>query len=77
MAKGGKCEICNLSDKRVLEFHHNNFLLDRKETNKSIERYLEYFKNQENMKLLCANCHRILHYNELQKMINARLGSIL
>ncbi len=45
-----KCEICGINDKRVLEVHH----IDNNRKN----------NNLNNLKLLCANCHKIEHYNE-------------
>ena len=44
----GKCEICGNKDKRVLILHHKNF------DNKNNLR--------ENLQLICANCHMIIHY---------------
>lgn len=64
--KGGKCEICGY-DKCVeaLEFHHLD--PNEKEFNISIANV----KSWENIKkeldkciLVCANCHREIHYKE-------------
>lgn len=45
--KEHKCECCGNSDKRVLEIHHKNF-------NHKDNRI-------ENLMIVCANCHRIIH----------------
>lgn len=41
------CEQCGYSNVDALEVHH----IDRNRTNNSID----------NLKVLCANCHRLLH----------------
>jgi hypothetical protein len=62
--KTSKCELCGNSDFRVLDFHH---LRDKKSevslliSNSSIGTIK---KEMEKCRILCANCHRILHYNE-------------
>ena len=65
--KGGKCEICGY-DKCInaLEFHHLNpeekeFALNTANYNKSIEKLK---KEVDKCILVCANCHRELHYQE-------------
>lgn len=45
------CEICNISDVRVLQVHH----IDKNRKNNKLE----------NLMLLCANCHLITHYEEI------------
>ena len=64
--KGGKCSICQY-DKCIsaLEFHHINpkekeFELKISSTIKSKEVYL---KELEKCILVCANCHREIHFN--------------
>lgn len=67
--KGGKCEICGY-DKCIsaLEFHHLNPL----EKEFSIGEYTsgnnvnieKAFEEVDKCSLLCANCHREIHYNE-------------
>ena len=44
----GKCQTCGIEDNRVLDVHHR----DRNRSNNT----------QENLMLLCRNCHAILHY---------------
>lgn len=66
--KGGKCEICGYSKNiTALEFHHvdsnmKKFNLDgRKLANCNINDLLE---EADKCMLLCANCHREIHYEE-------------
>lgn len=47
---GCKCSICNFDNVLALEVHH----IDKDRNNNSIE----------NLKVLCANCHRITHGSE-------------
>ncbi len=59
-----KCSKCGLKDSRVLEFHH----LIKTKDYKMICRLNSFSKTriiEEAKKCipLCANCHRILHYN--------------
>lgn len=62
-----KCQECGLQDHRVLEFHHGD---DNKEANvsdwvSSGRRSTENIEREiKKCKVLCANCHRILHYKE-------------
>lgn len=65
--KGGKCEICGY-DKclNALDFHHinkeeKNFALNSSNYNKSIELLK---KEVDKCILVCANCHREIHYQE-------------
>lgn len=68
--KGGKCEICGY-DKclNALDFHHKNpenkeFALNTANYNKSFEK----LKNEvDKCILICANCHRELHFSENEK----------
>lgn len=70
-SKGGKCEICGY-DKNyaAFDFHHINpkeksFKLDsRVISNTNI---IKLKKEVEKCMLLCANCHREIHYGELDK----------
>lgn len=63
---GGKCKRCGLESiiMDIYDFHHNT---DEKETeitkilNKSFERIK---KELEKCILLCANCHRLTHFEE-------------
>jgi hypothetical protein len=65
---GGKCSRCGLEDSCIVlyEFHHTN---EKKEgtvskwisTGYSMDKIL---KEAENCVVLCANCHRKIHYCE-------------
>src|SRR5581483_6176192 len=61
----GKCSKCGIADFRVLDFHHSG---TDKDFNISDFRYRAGFKKLkaeiEKCSLLCANCHRIAHYEE-------------
>ena len=65
--KGGKCEICNYDKcNAALEFHHKE---DKKfNVGKIIARLSEanyrkmMFKEIDKCLLLCANCHREIHF---------------
>ena len=68
--KRSKCDKCGVKDYRVLEFHH------LKSENKDFDigsvfnkRYgLKGIKEEiEKCIILCANCHKILHYKERGK----------
>jgi hypothetical protein len=64
--KSLKCSSCDISDHRVLQFHHHN---NDKEFNVgemvrlgfSFKKIMEEVKKCE---VLCANCHSIIHYEE-------------
>lgn len=65
--KDQKCSRCGNCDYRVLEFHHVN---GDKEENVSVlvsraPWSLERIKAEiEKCEVLCANCHRIIHYDD-------------
>lgn len=68
-----KCEVCGFSHPASLDFHHEN---DDKENNVST---LVRNGNKEKVileiekcRILCSNCHRILHYN--QNVENKNIG---
>lgn len=62
---GGKCIKCSVAfPPAVFDFHHRNpeeksFGIGSELTNKSMDELLEEVKKCD---LLCANCHRVLHY---------------
>ncbi|MEE3350582.1 MAG: hypothetical protein VZR09_11175 [Candidatus Gastranaerophilaceae bacterium] len=65
--KGGKCEICGY-DKCItaLEFHHLN--PDEKEFGIGTNDILSFEKNKKEVDkciLVCANCHREIHYRDV------------
>ena len=64
--KKQRCNICNTHDHRVLEFHHineknKNFSIGAITTNNY--GFARIKKEISKCKVLCANCHRILHYD--------------
>lgn len=64
--KKNKCFMCEVSDYRVLEFHH---IKDDKVDNVSdmVRRGFSYdniMNEIKKCKVVCANCHKIIHYNE-------------
>ena len=67
---GGKCTICGYAKcLAALEFHHINpeeksFGLGRNVNSKKFEALL---KEAKKCVLLCANCHKELHYNESEE----------
>ena len=61
-----KCAKCQTGDFRVLEFHHHQ---DNKEANVSdlvthAAGRESILKEIEKCEVLCANCHRILHWDQ-------------
>jgi hypothetical protein len=64
------CSHCGISGYRVIDFHHQGG--KKKEFGIAVARAegysLERIKKEvEKCVLLCANCHRIAHYEELSK----------
>lgn len=65
---GLECRNCGTKDHRVLEFHHadkshKDYTIAEKAASFSLERLK---KEIDKCICLCANCHRILHYEEKQ-----------
>lgn len=65
--KNLKCSNCGINDYRVIDFHHTG----EYEKINSVSNLLLWGFSLENIKKeidkcipLCANCHRILHYEE-------------
>jgi hypothetical protein len=67
MALGEKCVDCRTMDIRVLDAHHING--GGSQQFKTFGNYKKYYKyiidNPTEFLLLCANCHRIRHYGDL------------
>lgn len=67
--KGCKCSKCGTDDFRVLEFHHNGDkefnVSEGPRRGLSKKKIIEEIKKCET---LCANCHRILHYEEKSRV---------
>lgn len=63
--KGGKCEICNYNSCiAALDFHHVD--PSQKEfriSNGNTYNWEKIKKELDKCELLCANCHRQVHYN--------------
>ena len=62
-----KCEKCGINHIAVLQFHHS----DPKEKDESVSSMVydgwskeRILKEIQKCKVLCANCHFILHWNE-------------
>ena len=70
--KDKKCENCGINDPRVLEFHHQD--PSQKEFN--VGDIIRNGKSIENLRVeidkcivLCANCHRIIHWEESHQSV--------
>ena len=65
--RGLKCEKCGFNHPAALDFHHSN--PEEKEFNISTLKHIgskeKLIKEIEKCVVLCANCHRIHHYDEL------------
>lgn len=68
--KKNKCSKCEITDYRVLEFHH----LDSKNKEFNIENVFNKRCGLDRIKkeikkciIVCGNCHKIIHYKERQK----------
>ena len=64
---GSKCVKCGISDIRILDINHKD--PSKKERPKDrkynwTRRFKEWNKNFSNIELLCANCHRILTWQQ-------------
>jgi hypothetical protein len=62
-----RCERCGIADYRVLDFHH----LDPEQKDIEVSNLVaraaskqKIFSEIEKCKCLCANCHRIVHWEE-------------
>jgi hypothetical protein len=68
-ALGNKCMICGNSDFRVLIIHHihGGGNAEREKLGVDYRYYKDALNHLEDFQLLCANCHTILHVEELWK----------
>lgn len=77
---GGECIDCHCRDHRVIEFHHTNFD-GHKEKSRAGADWSHFMDNllrdalegnvREDIVPLCANCHRIRHWeHNLQKIVS-------
>lgn len=63
---GGQCANCGYNDCiAALDFHHTNPKTKTMELNRKIECLLtkEIYNELDKCTLLCANCHRTIHYH--------------
>lgn len=65
---GGKCCICGIDDFRLLDIDHidrdkKNMFKNHQYTN--FRRLKEWKENKLNLRLLCANCHRIRTWEQM------------
>lgn len=60
---GGKCEVCGIKDLIVLQIHHKIKRL----RNEQPTAYLNNNYPLENLRLICANCHMIEHFELAQQ----------
>lgn len=59
---GGKCENCGTSDERILDIDHidaSKKIKVPKNLYTMSSRLVAWSKEKDNLRLLCANCHRI------------------
>lgn len=63
-----ECKHCGNNDHRVLEFHHRDPALKEKAVTTMMYNSREKIEAEiAKCDVLCANCHRILHYEERAK----------
>lgn len=67
-----KCKSCNDSDFRVLEFHHKDKSDKDGDVSSSVSSArwskVKIMKEVKKCSVLCANCHRKIHYEERNGM---------
>ncbi len=63
-----KCEKCGFSHPAAIDFHHPEGKGDTKVSHYvSHKQWKRAYEEAEKCQKLCANCHRILHYEEKMK----------
>jgi hypothetical protein len=77
-----KCEHCNNSDYRVLEFHHLNPDEKEYDIGRMVTKKFSVQRIENEMKkciVLCANCHKIEHYRlrELKRTAQALMVELV
>ncbi len=66
------CDICNVQDYRVLEFHHKDPLQKDIAVANMIRQRVSKEKIMEEIakcQVLCANCHRITHWDQRENKL--------
>jgi acetylornithine/succinyldiaminopimelate/putrescine aminotransferase len=62
---GLSCLFCGIQHPAVIDFHHPDATGDTKVSHYAQRgQWTRAYKEAEKCQPLCANCHRILHYNE-------------
>ena len=67
---GGKCRKCGVEDYRMLDINHIDRKLkgipkDKRKTYTWTFRIKEWRSNMKNLELLCANCHRLFTWKQM------------
>jgi len=66
--KGGKCQRCGYdTHPAALEFHHRN-KKNFKLSKMADKNWRDIMRELDNTDLLCANCHREMHYQDIDKI---------
>jgi predicted metal-binding protein len=68
--KRGGCSHCRITHPAVLEWHHLDPNIKEKDVSKlavSFHTKEQLLEEMDKCEVLCANCHRILHWEERQK----------
>jgi hypothetical protein len=68
------CKFCGENHPAALDFHHEDPSQKDREVSYYVKNY-QYARAMEEVKkcmVLCANCHRILHFNEHQTLRKKR-----
>jgi len=63
------CEVCGASHPAIIDFHHPPEAVEgKKDLNRLVQdnKFRQAYEEVKRCKVLCANCHRIHHYNEYQ-----------
>ena len=68
--KKHKCTKCGIADYRVLEFHHSHDTDKEFSIGEAVSNNYGFKRIKEEVEkciIICANCHRIIHYEERGK----------
>lgn len=67
-ALGGQCATCGTKDIRVLDLHHIDPSKKVKATKNHwtwLSRFKDWKANNDNLEILCANCHRVHTFEQM------------